>query len=101
MLCLFVGLLRRRKCEKTAGLLQFIWVLLFLLILILNLLQRAASHGNPDLVAGPSTTELVFSILHGICFFLLLLNWPVLSRPALENKRANKNGRPPNSGKVS
>lgn len=71
LLLLLYGLLRRRSTEKGAGLLQILVVLVLLLALI-----------------GAFSLRNVFRLSQAVCLVFLLINWPVLSRPASWEKES-------------
>lgn len=74
---LFRGALRRRSAEKAAALMCFINVFVTFFSLISTLTKGAAA------TAATPVYVSALEVAQGICFFILLTQWPVLDRPVL------------------
>ena len=83
MFWLLYGILRRQSSEKRAAIIQFVvFIILFLILLVTAIIWLVNRlQGKPydnELLRLPR----LFSMLQGAGLALLLMNWPVLDRPA-------------------
>ena len=85
---LLLGAARRRDTEKLAALLLGIALALSLLGTLTQLLPPRPGAAPRD----PVRPVQQINILQNLFFLLLIVTWPVLSRPVLEKKISEENG---------
>ncbi|MDR0531195.1 MAG: hypothetical protein LBG83_03925 [Oscillospiraceae bacterium] len=89
MFWLLYGLLRRQSAERRAGLMQLVVLIISLLSLLLggaarlmNLAQQKPAAAEPLI-----TPERALNFFEGVALLFLLMNWPVLDRTILGEKK--------------